>query len=252
MVCPKCGKEVTGNRFCTACGHPVGDIQQQTMRNVTVQASPNKDAESKNGNTGMIILVCSLATALLIAVVVCCLLLFGASNDNEQEVLDTEPPASVEVPVAVEEEYVESFDRFSTYSSSYTYDTMGDIYSSYEVDDGKSNELADFIIDFNDAWIDYVNNGNTAIYRYVRTGTPTYDSVERFGKKNIMEEYILMDVNDVRVCGNYYFVWTHEIIKVTDFNDGSVKNKEYYWVYRVNESGGAYYVENFISDPAYK
>ena len=127
---------------------------------------------------------------------------------------------------------------------------MPEIHNSISATDQECFELEKIVYDYNQKWLNFVNNNDTSIYANLRYGTKAYEYAMKYSAKNVVESYQLLDVNDVRKYGNYYYVWTHEII--TETTSYSSNNLEYYWVYKIGKDGSGYYVENYTADPYYK
>lgn len=201
----------------------------------------------KKGNTAIIILLSVLLALLTVLLVVVIVL----NNSGERNMSEKER-AAVEETVddsSDEGKNTNSFPRYSTYNSGYSYTDMPNIYYSMEADDEECFKMEDFIKDFNSAWINYVNYGDTTVYTYLRAGTKPYQYAVNYGKKNLTEEYQTMQVNDVREYNGTYYVWTYEIIN--KYYDGKTEQAVYHWIYKIGKDGGGYYVELYKKDPYY-
>lgn len=142
------------------------------------------------------------------------------------------------------------FDRNSTFSPSLYYG-IDAIYNSTEASDEECFEMEDFITEYNEYWVDYVNTGNTAIYECVREGTAAYLDVEKYRDTDITERMHFMNVEDIRKTDDFYFVWCHEKLEKTSPSEGT-EVKVHHWIYKVGKDSEGYYVETYISDPYYK
>lgn len=207
--------------------------------------------EKKKGNAAVIVLL-SVLIALLTALLTALLVVVLVVNNKEESPADErekEIAAEERSAVTEEAEDVASFEHYSTYNLVYTYTDMPDIYNSTESADEKCFEMSDFITDFNNAWIEYVNYGNTGVYSYLRAGTKPYQYAINYGEKNLTEEYQTMAVNDVREYNGSYYVWTYEVIN--KYYDGKTEQAVYHWIYKIAKDGGGYYVELYKKDPYY-
>lgn len=244
MNCPSCGRDVTGKKFCPMCGHAVPPAEDKP------KAVCEHSAKKSTNST--FIIICIISTVAVLAI---CVGAFFAMRAFNQRDLKAQPKYQEDVKAPVKEEKPETseFARLSTYNMEYTYKGMEGIHFSSEADDKTSHRLSDAVKTFNNSWIEFVNNGDRKVFNYLKEGTQAYKYAVAYGDKDITEEYILMEVNDVRQDGSIYYVWTHEIIE--EHSEASLKEKvryEYYWVYKVAYSDGGYYVEDYIRDPAYK
>ena len=251
MICSSCGKEVTNSNFCPFCGQSMG--ANFVAYNEVTSPPPAPSAVKKGSNTKIfIILSCIMAFVIVVLIGVCGYIMWSDSDEESTERASTSDTDITSAEEETAQEECAPFPRLSTYDSSYTYKRMTDIHNSYQSDDATTYKLEKAVADFNDAWIEYVNHGDDDVFDYLKSGTQAHTYAVSYGKMDIKEEYVLMDVNDVRQYGDTYFVWTHEIIKRTSTTDTTKnENKEYFWVYRISHSGGGYYIEDYISDPAY-
>ena len=259
MYCPSCGNDVTDKKFCNVCGRPV--VQKSGENKSGAAAVPTqpsfevKTNRQKSSSKGLIVTICILVVLLI---VVSCVQLFGLirnpdSDADSRDVVKKEYRKEIkEEPDEEETPEQPEFLRESTYDSGYTYTNMEEIHSSEEAEDEEAFEMQELVTDFNNAWVEYINSGDETVFSYLREDTQAYEYAVAFGDKDICEEYILMEVNDVRQYENCYYVWTHEIIEKTSMDSSDVEQVEYHWIYKISQSSGGYYIENYISDPAYK
>ena len=291
MNCPVCGRDVTGKKFCPICGRPVEQppatseqmpVEAPTPRSevqiehtqppvsnpapqpakapatapkpkpTPVKVSPRPVSEKPSGKVVMVVICILVAVAIVLAGVLVFLSVYNSGGEDapidtpKTEETDNKPD-DTEIPEEPE------FPRKSSFDSGYVYLNMEEVRSSEEADDSEAFEMQDVVTNFNNSWVEYVNTGDTSVFSYLRANTQAYRYAVAYGAKDIHEEYILMEVNDVRKYGDSYYVWTHEIIEETSTVDSTdVKRFEYHWVYKVSYSNGGYYIENYISDPAYK
>lgn len=199
----------------------------------------------KKSNTAVIVLL-SVLLFLLVVLLVAVIALSNAKKGGTDE----QGFAITEEQSGAKDESANPFPRYSTYNSSYSYTSMPDIYYTSESDDEKCFEMAEFIKDFNNAWINYINYGNTSVYTYLREGTKPYQYAVSYGQKNLTEEYQTMTVHDVREYNGTYYVWTYEVIN--KYYDGKTEQAVYHWIYKIGKDGDGYYVELYKKDPYYK
>lgn len=264
MFCYYCGREISDDSdFCTFCGKKVMGNNSfrrnfpEAPYSEPVPVIKNKKEDVNNKNVAL--LVCITVLVLIICVLLAIILINAKGNSDKKEGKEIVTPAptvtSTEIPlptIAPTSQPDKKFERTTLYNSSYTYERMNDIYSSRPANDDEAFEMETLISDYNNAWIDYVNYYYTDVYDYLREGTRPYSTAEKYKDKNITESFLLMDVLDVRQTDNYYYVWTHEIIKEHNNDNGAEKELEYHWVYRIAEDMQGYYIYDCIDDPAYK
>ncbi len=249
MNCLSCGRDVTGKKFCPMCGQAVPAIEDNPK--AEPKHVPNRKPPKRANNT--FIVICIVSTIAVLAICVGAFFAMRAFNQSDLEV-PTQSQEPVKTP-AEEKEKSETpeISRFSTYDSEYTYKGMEGIHFSSEADGKTFQKLSDAVKTFNNSWVEFVNSGDRKVFGYLKEDTQAYKYAVAYGDKDITEEYILMEVNDVRQDGSTYYVWTHEIIE--EHSKDTLKEKvryEYHWVYKVTYSDGGYYVEDYIRDPAYK
>ena len=71
----------------------------------------------------------------------------------------------------------------------------------------------ELIYDFNNAWIDYVNNGNEKVFEFVVKDSPLYKTLRVFNRKNLREKYIKMELKSVAVENGRAMIFMHEEIE---------------------------------------
>ena len=88
------------------------------------------------------------------------------------------------------------------------------------------------VIAFDSKWIDFVNDKNMAVLDLTKKDSRAYQNIESFPKSaKIQEEFLLLEIGEVRQTETFFYVWAHESIKVID--NGKMTTKEYRWVYQL-------------------
>jgi hypothetical protein len=88
------------------------------------------------------------------------------------------------------------------------------------------------IIKFDSLWIDYVNSGNEDAIDLTKEDTEARENVLGFNRSSgLTEEFLLLEIGEIRQSTNYLYVWTHERIKVTE--SGKSVTKDYKWIYQL-------------------
>lgn len=259
MICENCGFEnESGVKFCVNCGMKINVTGGPDYKETDLLYDSQDEEYEEYGHEtfgksrkGIII---ALSALLAVALIVLIVLIIGIYNDKNmpEDKAKTESTEAAETDSTAEtadSETTETFNRYSTYSSDYTYKDMPDIYYSEIADDSECFEMEALIKKFNQSWVDYVNNGDNTVFKYLRTETKAYQYAINFGNKDVYEAYETIDVNDVRVYGNNYYVWVYEVINKTT-SEGT-NRAVYHWVYKIGKDSEGYYVENYRSDPYY-
>ena len=156
--------------------------------------------------------------------------------------------------VAIESDKTEPdkiFNRFQTFSASYTYQKFPELINSIPASDEECFEMKEFIEHYNDLWMELVNNKDLSIVHYVRGNSgPRKDIDKYYNNNDVTEEFELFEVHDVRKLGSNYYIWTHE--KITKYSLYKTEHIEHHWIYKVAEDSDGHYVETYIADPHYK
>lgn len=141
--------------------------------------------------------------------------------------------------------------RPDLYRSEYEYKRMSSIHSSRLTDDITFEELKNVMLDFNEKCVEYMNNGNNAVFQYLKADTTAYDQQISYKEKhsNIYEVLNGVDVINARFDGSTYYVWVTERMTVTE--NGETKDTVDNWVYRLEKSGQSYVIIDYTRDPAY-
>ena len=88
------------------------------------------------------------------------------------------------------------------------------------------------IVKFDSLWIDYVNSGIEEAIAMTKEDTKARENVMGFKRNSdLTEEFLLLEIGEIRQTTNYLYVWTHERIKVTE--DNVSVTKDYKWIYQL-------------------
>ena len=211
-----------------------------------------KSTSSFDKNKMMIIALCVTALVMLAAVSGILISTFTGGVDFDefkvtpqptsaptQEVIVTPVPTPTAVP------------RQDLYNSSYTYNRMPNIHSSWLTNDEEYGKLRSVILDFDKLCVEYMNSGDMSVFKYLRQGTKAYSQQTSYkgNHPNIHEQLNGVDVINARTDGSSYYVWVTEYRTVTE--NGTTKDTADHWVYRVVQNGGNYIIEDYTADPIY-
>lgn len=101
----------------------------------------------------------------------------------------------------------------------------------------------DAIINFNNSWIAYINDGKLDVYKYLVRGGKAYNVIENFKKDNMKQKFIAMDVKDIYIDGDRANINVHEeIIKLVDNNSITLV---YDWVYHLKKVNGNWLIDYY-------
>jgi len=101
------------------------------------------------------------------------------------------------------------------------------------------------IYDFNNSWIEYVNENDQEVFDYVVKGGKAESNARKFNRKNLVEEFLEMTVNEVYVNGDEATVNVYEKIKKE--KSGTVNVVEYNWRYFLRKIDGVWLVDKYES-----
>jgi len=102
----------------------------------------------------------------------------------------------------------------------------GDV--NYYVDE----EVVKTVIAYNSGWIDYVNNGDKAIFDVLKSGSDAWKNTEGFNSKGITKKFDSLKIGEIRTDGkDSYYVWANEVITTT--KAGKTTTDEFNWVYHM-------------------
>ena len=91
-------------------------------------------------------------------------------------------------------------------------------------------EVAGTLIAFDSGWIDYVNNGDTALMPLLKEGGEAYENTKKFSKvKKMTEVFRSLQIGEVRVGGQGFYIWAKEDFEITE--KGKTTAKQYSWIY---------------------
>lgn len=106
--------------------------------------------------------------------------------------------------------------------------------------------LENTLIQFNEAWIDYVNNSSMDIYNLIVKGSKVEDSINSFDKKGLTEKFLRIVVKDIYINGNVAFLKVYEKLEKT--KDGKISIKEYDWIYELKKVDGQWLLVSYKKD----
>lgn len=101
----------------------------------------------------------------------------------------------------------------------------------------------DAIINFNNSWILYINDGKLDVYKYLVYDGKAYNVIENFKKGNMKQKFSVMDVGDISIDGSVASINVHEeIIKLVDNNSTTLV---YDWVYYLKKVNGSWLIDYY-------
>ena len=105
-------------------------------------------------------------------------------------------------------------------------------------------EILGVLIEFNSSWIDYINTGDADVIKLTKPKSQARKNVETFSKVGkVKQEFLLMEIGEVRQAGDEYFVWVNEEISQTD--SGKTQVKKYNYVYSLEKVDGEMLITNY-------
>jgi hypothetical protein len=100
------------------------------------------------------------------------------------------------------------------------------------------------VIAFDSKWIDFVNNKNQEVLTLTKEDSQAYQNIENFSKAGqIQEEFLLLEIGEIRQSATGFYIWTHESIKVIE--NGKTTIKDYKWVYQLESIGQEMKIVNY-------
>ncbi|MCH4888678.1 hypothetical protein EZV73_13880 [Acidaminobacter sp. JC074] len=112
-------------------------------------------------------------------------------------------------------------------------------------DDKKDEEQAvrNALVEFNDAWIEYVNNDNQAYFDLITSNGVAYKNAKNFNRTGLTEKFLVMKINQVNVSGSYATAKVYEEIQKT--KDGSTTVAKYNWIYSLKKIDGKWLIDGY-------
>lgn len=99
------------------------------------------------------------------------------------------------------------------------------------------------IKDFNNAWVDYVNEGKTEILSYLVKNSPAYQVIENFKAGTMKQKFNKMETGKVSIDGDEADIEVHEeILKMVDNNTETLV---YDWIYHLKKIEGKWLIEYY-------
>lgn len=101
------------------------------------------------------------------------------------------------------------------------------------------------IIAFDSQWIDYVNGSSKNVLSLLKEGSTAYKyavSYPKIGK--VQETFKLLEIGEIRQGDQGFYVWTHEVIQLTE--KGQTSEKKYNWIYYLEPVDGKMNIVNYF------
>lgn len=104
----------------------------------------------------------------------------------------------------------------------------------YEEENGNTvyydKELVKTIIQFDSAWIDYVNKKDQTVLGFTKEGSSAYTKTKNFSNtRKITEEFDSLKIGEIRQGGNGFYLWVDEAITINE--KGKTKTANYHYIY---------------------
>lgn len=91
-------------------------------------------------------------------------------------------------------------------------------------------EAVKALVDFNSAWIEFVNTGDKAVLDMTKKDSTAYKNITNYSKAGkLKENFEVLKIGEVRQGAKGFYVWAHEEIQKTE--GGSTKVAKYDYVY---------------------
>lgn len=104
----------------------------------------------------------------------------------------------------------------------------------YEDENGNTvyydKELVKTIIQFDSAWIDYVNKKDNTVLGFTKEGSSAYTKTKNFlNAGKITENFDSLKIGEIRQGGNGFYIWVYETITINE--NGKAKIVNYNYIY---------------------
>ncbi|QAT43965.1 zinc ribbon domain-containing protein [Aminipila luticellarii] len=120
----------------------------------------------------------------------------------------------------------------------------------YQDKDGNSvcydQEIVKTIIQFNSAWIDYVNKKDQAVFQFLKEGSAAYKSTKDFSKAGkVTESFDVLKIGEIRQNDGNFYLWVYEEITVTE--NGKAKTNHYNHIYHLEPVDKSMKIVSYIT-----
>lgn len=99
------------------------------------------------------------------------------------------------------------------------------------------------IRNFNNAWIEYVNNNDQDFFDYVVKNSTAYNNAVNFSRDGLKEEFLRMDIGTPTINGKVATVSVYEEIEKN--KDGEVTVAKYNWLYELSKVNDEWLVRGY-------
>jgi len=104
----------------------------------------------------------------------------------------------------------------------------------------------DLINNFNNSWIEYVNNGSQTIFNYILKDSPAYKSTIEFKPGSSTQRFLEIKVRQATVIGDNLYIKVHEKLEITKPEGITVKN--YDWIYHAKFDSNQFKIFDYFKD----
>lgn len=111
------------------------------------------------------------------------------------------------------------------------------------VDQAEVNKIKGVIFKYDELWIDFVNQGDTAIMDYVASGSPVESMINNYVRDQTRQKYLSIEVGDVVISGNQAKATVYE--KMQQDRDSISEIFEYNWEYTLVKIGEQWYLQSY-------
>lgn len=108
------------------------------------------------------------------------------------------------------------------------------------------DQVKGIIFKFDELWIDYVNQGDTAVMDYVFEDSPVAQMIQAYQRNDDRQKYLSIDIKDVKIEKNTAYARVYEKMQQTTGSETNIF--EYHWIYRLEKKGEMWYIHSYEED----
>lgn len=174
--------------------------------------------------------------------------LHGSASGYVSQATETDTDTSAE-ETSTEDTTTEDSNTEDTTEDTSTEDTTEESTettdTTTEEDTQKDEEQAvrNALVDFNDAWIEYVNNDDDAFFDHITKSGVAYKNAKGFDTNGLTEKFLVMKINQVNVAGNTATAKVYEEIQKN--KNGNVTVAKYNWIYNLIKTDGKWLIDGY-------
>ncbi|BEP28933.1 nuclear transport factor 2 family protein [Helicovermis profundi] len=110
----------------------------------------------------------------------------------------------------------------------------------------EKEKVSKLIIDFDTAWIRYINNSDKSVFDYLYSSGKAYSIIQNYKNVEFTEKFLKINVDKVEIDGNNAKAYVYE--KLEKNTSGKIKVYEYNWIYILKKINNVWQIDYYVKN----